>query len=176
MNTDGFSDKLRTLILETASRPDVHSVSCFFDDFSLWEGLSLEQIKRARETGKPPIEAFFLSGPDSGIPGIAPMVVDDEYDPDPQIEFLAEKMGWQIHIPYEGFCSADLLVYPSWRKIYPERWKEDNAELDWATPMRKCNLLIIQQDLGEAECVNRDYISNGWWIYSSRAPYKNCAV
>ena len=71
MNKSDISDELRELILSIARRDDVSSVSCQFHDFPLWEGLLAEQTKRAQLSGKPPRDAFFLCGPDSGIYGVA---------------------------------------------------------------------------------------------------------
>lgn len=178
MNVPAMPDELRNFILAMAARADVHSVSCQFHDPKLWEGLLAEQAKRVRETGMSPRDAFFLCGPDSGIPGVA------KHHPGlqglPEEEWfnggtLEEKMGGHIHIPYEGVCGADLYVYPSWRKINPKAWERDGAELDWATPMKSCNHILIEQDLGEPACATRvGPIAGGWWLYSSRASYKDC--
>jgi|CXWL01.1.fsa_nt_gi hypothetical protein len=172
-------DELRDFILTMAQRADVHSVSCQFLDARLWEGLLGEQVERARVTGKPPRQAFFLCGPDGGIPGIAkhyPGLEDL-----PQAEWfkgstLEETMGGDIHIPYEGVCGADLYVYPNWRKIYPDAWDKEGAELDWATARKPCNHLLIEQELPEPTCAIRiGPIAGSWWLYSSKAPYKACS-
>ena len=174
-----LSDELRDLILAMARRPDVHSVSCQFRDEKLWEGLLTGQVKRARDTGKPPKQAFFLCGPDGGLPGIAKHHAGLEDLPEEQWfdgSTLEERLGGDIHIPYEGVCGADLYVYPSWRKICPEAWQKEGAELDWATPRKACNHLLIEQDLGEARCATRvGPIAGSWWLYSSKAPYKPCS-
>jgi hypothetical protein len=179
MNRSEPFDELRTLILAMAQRDDVHSVSCQFIDAELWEGLLTEQVKRARQTGKSPEEAFFLCGPDSGMPGIAKMH-DLLEDMPPEKWFdgstLEEKLGGDIHIPYEGVCGADFFVYPSWRKIFPDKWEKEGAKLDWATSGKPCNHLLIQQDLGQPTCATRiGPIAGDWWLYSSTAPYKNCS-
>lgn len=172
-------DELRELILEMARRPDVLSVSCQFRDAKLWEGLLTEQVRRARESGKPPKVAFFLCGPDSGIPGIAkhhPGLEDLPPEEWYNGDTLEEKLGGDIHIPYEGLCGADLYVYPAWRKIHPEAWAKEGAELDWATARKPCNHLLIEQDLGEPACATRiGPIAGTWWLYSSKAPYKPCS-
>jgi hypothetical protein len=174
-----LADELRDLILAMARRPDVHSVSCQFRDEKLWEGLLTEQVKRARETGKPPKQAFFLCGPDGGLPGIAKTFPGLEDLPEEEWfdgSTLEERMGGDIHIPYEGVCGADLYVYPSWRKIHPEAWQKEGAELDWATPRKACNHLLIERDLGEPSCATRmGPIAGTWWLYSSKAPYKPCS-
>jgi hypothetical protein len=88
---------------------------------------------------------------------------------------LEERMGGAIHIPYEGVCGADLMVYPDWRKIYPEDWAKPGARLDSATAGKACNHLLIERDLGEAACVTRTGpIGGSWWLYSCKAPYKDC--
>ncbi len=178
MNQSDLPDELRELILAMARRDDVHSVSCQFYDFQLWEGLLSEQIKRARQMGRQPSDAFFLCGPDSGIFGVAKHYPG--MDEIPQDEWfkgdtLEEKMSGDIHIPLEGVCGADLFVYPSWRKIYPEAWRKAGAELDWATAKKPCNHLLIEKDLGDTKCATRTGpISGNWWLYSSKAPYKDC--
>lgn len=178
MNQTTLSDELRDFILAKARRIDVHSVSCQFGDAQLWEGLLDEQVKRARQSGKPPRDAFFLCGPDSGIEGIAKHHHGLE-DLPPEEWFkgdkLEEKRGGSIHIPYEGVCGSDLFVYPDWRKIYPRMWEEKGAKLDWATAQKPCNHLLIEQDLGEPACATRvGPIAGNWWLYSSKAPYKDC--
>jgi hypothetical protein len=178
MNRPDSFDELRNLILAMAQREDVHSVSCQFGDAKLWEGLLTEQVKRARQTGKSPEEAFFLCGPDSGIHGIAklhPLLEDMPREKWFDGSTLEEKLGGAIHIPYEGVCGADLFVYPHWRKIFPEKWEKEGAQLDWATSGKPCNHLLIQQDLGQPTCATRiGPIAGSWWLYSSTAPYKNC--
>lgn len=179
LRQSALPDELRDLILAMARREDVHSVSCQFRDAQLWEGLLQEQVRRARLSGKPPRDAFFLCGPDGGIPGIAKMHPGLEDLPEDEWftgDTLEEKLGGRIHIPYEGVCGADLFVYPSWRAIYPEHWTEDGAELDWATAMKPCNHLLIERDLGEPSCATRTGpIAGTWWLYSSNAPYKPCS-
>jgi hypothetical protein len=171
---------LRTLILTLARRKDVHSVSCQFQDRALWKGLLVEQVRRARATGRPPREAFFLCGPDGGIPGIAKLHpgLDDDYDGSPPRfngDTLEEQMGGAVHIPYEGVCGADLLVYPAWRRLYPLRWQQAGAELDWITVDKPCNHLLTDRDLGEAPNATRTGpVAGSWWLYSSTAPYKDC--
>lgn len=179
LDESDLPSELRDLILTMARRPDVHSVSCQFWDERLWKGLLEEQVKRARESGKPPREAFFLCGPDSGIPGIAKLHHGLE-DLPPEEWFdgstVEEKMDGDIHIPYEGVCGADLLVYPAWRSIHPKAWTKDGADLDWATSGKACNHLLIEQDLGEASCATRiGPIAGTWWLYSSKAPYRSCS-
>lgn len=173
-----LSDELRDLILTMARREDVHSVSCQFQDAKLWEGLLGEQVKRARQTGKPARNAFFLCGPDGGITGIAKHHAELEDLPREEWfkgDTLEEKMDGDIHIPYEGVCGADLYVYPSWRNVYPEAWEKDGAQLDWATANKPCNHLLIQKDIGEPACATRTGpIAGSWWLYSSNAPYKDC--
>lgn len=180
MTRDAPHDDLRTLILTLARGDDVHSVSCQFRDLALWEGLLAEQARRARQSGRPPREAFFLCGPDSGIPGIAKLHpgLDDDFDGTPPRftgDTLEEQMRGDIHIPYEGVTSADLLVYPHWRRLFPSRWEKPGAEMDWVTGDKPCNYLLVEKDLGEAPQATRTGpIAGSWWLYSSTAPYKDC--
>ncbi|MCC7182361.1 MAG: hypothetical protein IT509_02175 [Rhodocyclaceae bacterium] len=178
-------DELSELILTMARRPDVNSVSCQFTDPLLWEELLSEQVRRARQTGKHPRDAFFLCGPDGGIPGVAKLYPGLEHLPKEEWftgDTLEERLGGHIHIPYEGVCGADLLVYPKWRAVYPEAWQKDGAELYSATakinPCNQllCNHLLIEQDLGEPACATRTGpIAGSWWLYSSRTPHKPCS-
>lgn len=178
MSHSDLPEELRDFILTLAQRDDIHSVSVQFQDATLWEGLLREQVKRAERTGKPPRDAFFLCGPDSGIDGIAKLWPGMEDEPEDQWftgRTLEEQLGGNIHIPYEGVCGADLFVYPEWRKIHPERWHDDNADVDSATAMKPCNHLLIEKDLGEPACATRvGPIATTWWLYSSKAPYKDC--
>jgi hypothetical protein len=105
MNQVHLSDALRDFILAMARREDVHSVSCQFQDAPLWEGLLHEQVKRSRQTGQRPRDAFFLCGPDSGMPGIAKLHPGLEGLPEEEWftgDTLEERLGGSIHIPYEG--------------------------------------------------------------------------
>ena len=126
MNESDISVELRELILLMAKREDVHSVSCQFYDFKLWEGLLNQQVTRARKSGKAPRDAFYLCGPDSGISGIAKLHPGLEDVPKEEWfkgDTLEEKMGGDIHIPLEGVCGADFFVYPTWRTLNPEAWE-----------------------------------------------------
>lgn len=171
-------NELRELILRLARQPDVHSVSCQFWDPKLWHGLLTEQVKRAQQSGKPLQQAYFLCGPDSGIPGVAknfPDILDlpeqDRYHGDT----LEEILQGEIHIPVEGVCGADLFVYPDWRKVYPEHWQDPDAKLDHALAGKPCNHLLIAQDLGECpSAIRTGPYAGQWWLYQSTAPYKDC--
>jgi len=181
MTASLLHEDLLALILDLAGRTNIHSVSCQFIDHALWEGLLAEQARRAKATGRPPQSAFFLCGPDGGLPGISklPPGLEEEVElpPSPHTagDSMEERFGGSIHIPYEGVCGADLFVYPSWRRIYPEAWQAEDAELDWATADKPCNHLLIEQDLGPAPRANRiGPIAGSWWLYSSTAPYKDC--
>ena len=177
MNEFEISKELRELILSMAKRKDVNSVSCQFCDTELWSGLLEEQVKRAKEQNKNPGDAFFLCGPDGGIPGIAKLYPGlDEVPEEERFDgsTLEEKLHGEIHIPYEGVCGADFFVYPTWRKLNPQAWERENAELDWATPMKHCNHLLLSGDFGVPDCATRTGPIDGWWLYSSTAPYKDC--
>lgn len=169
---------LRALVLDWARRPDVHSISCPFEDPELWRGLLIEQVRRAQATGRPPRDAFGLFGPDSGIFGVAKLYAALEDLDDPNSAFdgstLEEQIGGEIHIPYEGLCGADFLIYPKWRKFNPAAWNDEGADLDSATFGKPCNHLLVQVDAGEPTCATRSGPVAGWWLYSSRAPYKDC--
>ena len=177
MSVVDISKEMRDLILKMAAREDIHSLSCQFRDTELWVGLLDEQVKRAKQQNKAPKEAFFLSGPDSGIPIVAKQyssISDMDEKPVFDGSSLEEKMGGEIHIPYEGVCGADFLVYPTWRKFYPEQWARENAQLDWATSRKNCNHLLIQGDFGVPSCATRIGPIDNWWLYSSTAHYKDC--
>lgn len=175
---DEIPDELRSLILGVARQDDVHSVSCCLTDPQLWEGLLEEQQRRARLKGLPPRQAYYLAGPDSGIRDISKRHPALEDLPEEEWftgETLEEQMGGEIHIPYEGACGSDLLVYPKWRTISPEYWEQPGAELDWATRGLRSNYLVIEQDLGTAGCVRRSGpYAESWWLYASTGPYKSC--
>lgn len=135
-------------------------------------------MRRAQASGQAPQEAFFLAGPDSGIPGVAKTFPGMEDLPEDQWfdgSTVEERLGGKIHIPYESVSGADLFIYPDWRKNYPEAWQEDGADLDSATACKPCNHLLIEQDFGEPGCATRvGPIAGSWWLYSSKAPYKDC--
>ena len=177
-----FPDALRQLLLAIAGRPDVWSVSCQFTDWQLWRGLLAEQLRPSRLSGLPPALVFHLSGPDSGLPGISRYwgVMCDLGDPPAQEQFtgdsLEEQLGGFIHIPWEGVCQADLVVYPHWRKIAPERWQQPGAWLGSATFGLGCNYLLIDRDLGRAHCVDRTGPVAGWWLYRNTGRRRDCSI
>jgi len=178
MNRDARWRELIDFILMMARRDDVWSVSCQFSDQRLWEGLLGEQIKRSQQTGLPLQEAYFLSGPDGGMHGIAKNHAGLEDRPEDQWydgTTLEETMGGEIHIPCEGVCGADLFVYPDWRVIYPEAWEVEGAMLHSATARRPCNHLLIEKKLKEPRCATRyGPIAGTWWLYSSKGPRVEC--
>jgi hypothetical protein len=178
MTAGACHDELVDLILAMAAREDVHSVSCQFGGERLWRGLLAEQLRRVRRSGLAPRDAFFLCGPDAGILGIAkdyPGRQDGDSARAYDGSTLEEQLGGDIHIPLEGVCGADLFVYPHWRKVYPEAWAMDGAELDWATSNQSCNHLLIERDLGETALATRvGPIAGTWWLYSSTGPGRDC--
>jgi hypothetical protein len=91
------------LIVRLAKQENVHSVSCPFTDYWLWRELVTEQVKRSLAKQLSPELALALYGPDSGIP-----FVHDQFCR------VDREWGGDIHIPYEGVCSADLFIQPHW--------------------------------------------------------------
>lgn len=94
---------LLDLIVHLAKQENVHSVSCPFTDYGLWRELVTEQVKRSLAQGVHPELALALYGPDDGIP-----LVHDQFCR------IDREWGGDIHIPYEGVCSADLFIQPRW--------------------------------------------------------------
>lgn len=168
-------------ILRLATYPEIKSISCPFDEFTLWEGLVREQVRRAKVSGLPPQEALFLAGPDSGIPGVtAPRYIDDEDDgkhppvPDPRTGKLAPHCwGGGIHIPYEGVCQGDLFILPDWHNVFPERMTQPGAKLSWLLGGKKCNYLLTNRSLGELPCATHEDIA-GWSLYTNTAEHQDC--
>lgn len=91
------------LIMRLAKQEDVRSVSCPLTDYWLWRELVAEQVRRSLAQGVEPEAALLLSGPDSGVPFV--------YD---HICRAGREWGGDIHIPFEGACSADLFIQPEW--------------------------------------------------------------
>lgn len=134
-----------TLIGKLIERDNVQSVSCPFNNSKVWRLLVAEQVRRAEQTGKPPQQAFALSGPDSGF----------GFDP--------TEWSGEVHIPYEGAAMADLFVAPKWRNFI----RETNS----ATLSTSYHYLLVQRDLGELHCATRREIGDGWLLYESTRPY-----
>lgn len=172
-----LTDELRQVILELAQQPDIHSISCPFNDFSLWEGLLKEQVKRSIATGRPPQEALCLCGPDSGITGMSKDYSWDEDGcpaiPDPVTgKFAPDFFGGEVHIPYEGVSGGDLFIYPEWRNLYPEA-SIRLQKLSAVTHNKPCNYLLTNRNLGEFEFATRRLVA-GCFLYKSKDPYMNC--
>ena len=172
-----LTDELRQAILVLAQQSDIHSISCPFDDFDLWEGLIKEQLKRSLATGLPPQEALCLCGPDSGIKGMSAYYDEDEYVspaiPDPVTgKHAPDFFGGEVHIPYEGVCGGDLFILPEWRKTHPAnaiKWQKLSA----LTPSKPCNYLLTNRDHGEFEFATRTIVA-GCFLYRSNTPYVDC--
>lgn len=175
------TQKLRQAILILAACPDVHCVSCALTDFALWQGLFREQVARAQAHGGPPQEAFALMGPEGGIPGITPVVggleePDDSLppvEPDPQGNFAPDRWGGDVHIPYEGVCSGDLLIAPQWMQLYPRALLKPDATFH-SMSYKKFNLLLLARDLGQLPHSVRTELDQGWWLYESTSPFLDC--
>lgn len=174
-----LTDALAHEILNLAAQSDVDSVSCPFDEFELWRGLIAEQVKRAERLGVPPQDAFCLVGPGSGIPGITPIVIEDDGvtyppDPDPRTGGLAPDMwGGKVHIPYEGTCGAGLFILPKWHNVFPERLIGADAMLSHLIGGKRCNYLLTNRDLGQLPCATLSDCA-GWFLYKNNTPYPDC--
>lgn len=142
-------------ILDLIQRDDVRSVSCPFDDFTLWRALIEKQLRRAEATGLPLQSAFGLCGPDSGLPGIP-----------------VEDWGGEVHIPYEGACGADLFILPSWHRFFADKVR-DGGKLRWAVG-KPCHHVLLQGDHGELACATRTTFGD-WTLYTSTVPYEDCS-
>lgn len=143
-------DSVIQLIGELIKRDNVQSVSCPYNNSKVWRLLVAEQTRRAQQTGKSQQEAFTLAGPDGGF----------GFDP--------REWGGEVHVPYEGACTADLFIAPKWRRFIPET--------NSATLSKSYHYLLVQRDLGELHCANRRVIGDGWYLYESTRPYMKVDV
>lgn len=155
-------DSVIKVIGDLIKRDNVQSVSCPFNNRKVWRLLVDEQLRRADLTGLPKQKAFTLSGPDGGF------------------SFNPTEWGGVVHIPYEGACMGDLFVVPKWRNLFPENGVEkgDDATLGdyanhYADPENgySCHYLLVQRDLGELNCANRQIAGDRWILYESNKPY-----
>ena len=144
-----ISPLLRQTIVELAQRNDVRSISCPFEDSELWRSLVAIQVQRAKTMGVSPEQALRLSGPDSGLPGIAP-----------------EDWGGDIHIPYEGAASGDLFILPDWWNFFPDN-AQAGGSLMSACGGRPCHLVLTAVDYGELDSAHRKVIGD-WVLYEAK--------
>lgn len=142
---EDLPDSVIKLIGELIKHDNVQSVSCPYNNLKVWRLLVAEQEYRAQRTSKSPQEAYTLAGPDSGF----------SFDP--------REWGGEVHIPYEGACTADLFIAPQWRNFY----RETNS----ATLSTSYHYLLVKEDLGELHCAKRRVIGDGWYLYESTRPY-----
>jgi hypothetical protein len=149
-------EKLFNLICELIKSNKVQSVSCPFDDYALWRKLIKEQVHHSNKTGLPPQIAFYLSGPDSGLPDI-----------------IFEEWGGEVHIPYEGCTGGDLFIYPTWRRFRPEKVGSD-GKLSDATGGKPCHFILIEGDYGEIKNTRKTSVAS-WVLYESLIPYTPCS-
>lgn len=172
---------LREAILDLAARPDIHSISCALVDFRLWQGLFKEQVSRAGRLGLPPQEALCLMGPDAGIPGITGVFCGLEEDdgelppvlPDQQGNWAPDRWGGEVHVPYEGACGGDLLIPPKGLHPLAVVLSKPHALLP-RTSGKRCNLLLLDRDLGVLPDSVRWELVEGWWLYQSTCPFRDC--
>ena len=142
---------LMDTILALIRQDDVGSVSCPFDDWTIWRALVEEQVRRAERSGLPLQEAFTLAGPDSGLR-----------------HFPIQDWGGEVHVPYAGCVAGDLFILPSWRNLFPEH---GGATGHLRKVVRgQCHYALVDRDLDELACAIRTPVG-GWVLYQSRAPY-----
>jgi hypothetical protein len=153
-----FSEKLPPelypVILALIERDDVRSVSCPFDDVTLWRALVEKQIQHAQLTGLPLQKAYALCGPDSGLDNVP-----------------YQEWGGEIHVPYEGACGGDLFILPKWHRFFAEKVRE-GGKLRW-TVAKRCHHVLLRGDYGEIACATRQQFGD-WTLYTSNAPYEPC--
>jgi hypothetical protein len=154
-----FTPPVRQKIAELLKQDDVRSVSCPYRDYELWRLLAAEQIRRAENLGISPSEAFTLSGPDGGnaLHGIP-----------------YESWGADVHIPYEGLCGGDLLIWPKGRRFRVPQGTT-TGKLSVAATVRGCYYLLSPEDFGEVPFAVRTVVGD-WVLYQSNAPYEPCDV
>ena len=148
---DAVVKKIRELIL----RQDVRSVSCPYDDPELWLLLIAEQVRRSKETGAAPQQAFTLCGPDGGL-----------------WDTPVAALGGDVHIPYEGVCGGDLFIRPTCRKF---RIPQGTAtgQLSTAAGSPGCYYVLSPEDFGVLTFASRTVVGS-WVLYQSNAPYVSC--
>ena len=127
--------KLRKVILDLARQPDIHSLSCPFEDYDLWYALIEEQIRRSEATGLRCEEALCLCAPDTGINGM--QKYDDASEEWP---FHPPPIGGYVHISWEGVCGSDLFIVPAWRRVWPGQ----GAHPDHISKLvgKRCNVTV----------------------------------
>lgn len=138
---DELPESVITLISDLIKRDNVQSVSCPFNNSKVWRLLVAEQVRRSKLLGTPLQKAFELSGPDCGL------------------GFDTTEWGGEIHIPYEGACTADLFIAPEWRNLI----RETNS----ATLSTEYYYLLVKRELGDLNCAMRHVIGDGWLLYES---------
>jgi len=160
-------------IVSIASQPNVHSVSCPFQDYDLWRALVAEQVQRSRAMQVEPQVAFRLNGPDGGVPNVHTRGGECRID---------REWGGEIHIPYEGVAGGDLFIQPKWFGFVPALARRaptlaqavfGNHALDG---YKTCNYLITHwRTLGELECADRTEIGD-WVLYADKTMRLDAAV
>lgn len=152
-----FPDTVVSRVLELIQQDDVRSMSCPFNEPTVWRALVAEQRRRAERTGKPPQKAFTLWGPDADFyTGRSPV----------------EAYGGTIHIPFERMFGGDLVLLPTWRNWFGERAEKTG----WlSTAIRCCCYYILTpRDFGEVGFATRTKLCD-WIEYKSKLPYVPCA-
>lgn len=155
-------DSVLHVVSELIKRENVQSVSSPFTGYRFWRMLCEEQIKRSRQTGLPPQEAFTLFGPEGGMWGIP-----------------YEDWGADIHSPYEGSCLADLWIMPGFRNAWPERDSDEASLTDIVAYTGRdpgcwdvCYYILTTNDWGELKCATRTEVGDGWRLYQCKRPYE----
>lgn len=149
---------VRALILQLAAQDNVRSVSLPFQDYLLWRGLLAIQQRRVTEDFLDPSEALKLNGPDSGIPWIN----NFWYRSDLQ-------WGGEIHIPYEGFCSGDIFVFPNGFGFDAEYAKIASTLSaaafgpNWMAYEKSCKYFLTKA-MGQGELLSASRMVIGDWV------------
>ena len=87
--------------------------------------------------------------------------------------------GGMVHIPYEGYCGADLFIKPKWRNTFPAADKTGGSLSDIIFYVGEdyeygysCHYLLTNDDLGELNCASRQVVGDGWILYESNRLYR----
>lgn len=136
--------ELVQLICDLARRDYLHSVSCPFSDYLLWEGLACIQAERGEKFGQLPQEALTLIATGENVPYLN-----------------IRSAGGDAYVEKNSTLHCDLFIVPPGKRLNVTR--ASPSAPSQLQLVNHCRFVLINRDYGELESARRT--SLGYWTF-----------